>query len=127
MTRAFLGLGTNLGDRRGELLRAVTTLEKTGELVGVSNLYETEPVGGPPQDPFLNIVVALETTQTPEELLATCQALETTAERIREFHFAVDLQPKEYVAEAFLEAFEKDYGSVENQRILLVRQACEPF
>ena len=75
MTRAFLGLGTNLGDRRGELLRAVTTLEKTGELVGVSNLYETEPVG------------ALETTQTPEELLATCQALETTAERIRTVRF----------------------------------------
>jgi 2-amino-4-hydroxy-6-hydroxymethyldihydropteridine diphosphokinase len=87
MTRAFLGLGTNLGDRRGELLRAVTTLEKTGELVGVSNLYETEPVGGPPQDPFLNIVVALETTQTPEELLVTCQALETTAERVRTVRF----------------------------------------
>lgn len=44
-----------------------------------------------------------------------------TAQRVREYRFAVDLQPAEYVAEAILEEFQKNFGSVENQRILLAR------
>ena len=83
MTRAFLGLGTNLGDRRGELRRAIATLSAAGDVVAVSSLYETEPVGGPPQDDFLNVVVELDTDNTPEELLARCQDLEVQAKRRR--------------------------------------------
>jgi 2-amino-4-hydroxy-6-hydroxymethyldihydropteridine diphosphokinase len=80
MTRAFLALGSNLGDRRAELRRAVASLP---DLVAVSALYETEPVGGPAQSDFLNLVVQLETDATPRELLVRCQRLEAAAGRRR--------------------------------------------
>ena len=80
MTRAFLALGSNIGDRRAQLRRAVAALP---DLVAVSALYETDPVGGPAQDDYLNLVVQLETRSTPRELLARCQELEAAAERRR--------------------------------------------
>jgi 2-amino-4-hydroxy-6-hydroxymethyldihydropteridine diphosphokinase len=83
MTRAFLGLGTNLGDRQGELRSAIERLEVHGDVVAVSGLYETEPVGGPEQGKFLNLVVELETEDTPEMLLLRCQDLEVAAQRVR--------------------------------------------
>lgn len=83
MTRAFLGLGSNLGDRAGELARAVASLEAAGDLVAVSSVYETDPVGGPEQDDFLNIVVELDTQDSPERLLERCQELEQAAKRVR--------------------------------------------
>ncbi len=83
MTRAFLGLGTNLGDRQAELARAVSTLRSAGDVVGVSSLYETEPVGGVEQGKFLNLVVELDTTDSPERLLERCQQLEEIAQRVR--------------------------------------------
>ncbi len=82
--RAFLGLGTNLGDRAGYLRRAVATLEAAGDVVAVSPLYETEPVGGPAgQGPYLNLVVELRTVDSPHRLLERCQALEQDAARVR--------------------------------------------
>ncbi len=78
--RAFLGLGSNIGDRRATLRAAVGAIP---ELVAVSPVYETEPVGGPDQGPFLNIVVELDTERSPEELLALCQELEQAAGRVR--------------------------------------------
>jgi 2-amino-4-hydroxy-6-hydroxymethyldihydropteridine diphosphokinase len=82
MTRAFLALGSNLGDRAFELRRAVAALD---EATAVSSVYETEPVGGPDgQGPYLNMVVQLETRRSPRELLGTCRALEQTAQRRRE-------------------------------------------
>jgi 2-amino-4-hydroxy-6-hydroxymethyldihydropteridine diphosphokinase len=82
--RAFIGLGSNLGDRRAYLRAAVDQLEAAGDVVAVSPLYETEPVGGPPgQQNFLNVVVGLVTTDSPRALLERCQALETTANRER--------------------------------------------
>lgn len=83
MTRAFLGLGTNLGDREAHLRAAVGRLAEVGDVVAVSGLYETEPVGGPPQGLFLNLVVELETEDTPEGLLGRCQELEEAARRVR--------------------------------------------
>jgi len=83
MTRAFLGLGTNLGDREAHLRAAVGQLAEAGDVVAVSSLYETEPVGGPPQGLFLNLVVELDTDDTPEALLGRCQALEVAAQRVR--------------------------------------------
>jgi 2-amino-4-hydroxy-6-hydroxymethyldihydropteridine diphosphokinase len=80
MTRAFLGLGSNLGDREEHLATAVRALDG---VVAVSPVYETEPVGGPDQDDFLNIVVELDTPLAPRELLAVCQALERAAIRVR--------------------------------------------
>jgi 2-amino-4-hydroxy-6-hydroxymethyldihydropteridine diphosphokinase len=82
MARAFLGLGSNLGDRVGFLREAVATLP---DLVGVSPVYETDPVGGPEdQGAYLNLVAELDTSLTPRELLEVCRACERAAERVRE-------------------------------------------
>jgi len=79
--RAYLGLGSNLGDRRAHLRAAVDALP---DVVAVSPVYETTPVGGPPgQSPYLNLVVALETTRSPRDLLDAAQRLETAAGRVR--------------------------------------------
>lgn len=81
MTRAFIGLGSNLGDRRGYLRNAVAALP---DVVAVSPVYETAPVGGPPgQDAFLNCVVELDTELTARDLLDVCRRLEANAERVR--------------------------------------------
>jgi 2-amino-4-hydroxy-6-hydroxymethyldihydropteridine diphosphokinase len=80
--RAFLGLGSNLGDRRAYLRAAV---ERLPDIVAVSPLYETDPVGGPPgQGAYLNGVVELWTSRTPRELLAAAQAAEAAAGRVRD-------------------------------------------
>ncbi len=81
--RAYLGLGSNLGDSRQILVDAVETLRSGGEVVAVSSLYRTEPVGGPEQDPFLNLVVGLDTTASPQELLEWSRSLERSANRRR--------------------------------------------
>jgi 2-amino-4-hydroxy-6-hydroxymethyldihydropteridine diphosphokinase len=82
--RAFIGLGSNLGDPRAYLRTAVDQLRTAGDVVAVSPLYETEPVGGPPgQQNYLNIVVELRTADSPRALLERCQALEASAHRER--------------------------------------------
>lgn len=81
MTRAFLSLGSNLGDRRQFLSEAVGSLGAS--VRAVSPVYETDPVGGPEQARFLNLVVELETDLGPRELLAVCHRLESGAQRAR--------------------------------------------
>ena len=80
MTRAFLGLGSNLGDRRAHLRAAVAGLP---DVVAVSPVYETDPVGGPAQDPYLNCVVELSTELSPRQLLDVAHRLEQDAARVR--------------------------------------------
>ena len=80
MKRAFLALGSNLGDRRALLAAAVATLD---EVVAISPVYETDPVGGPDQGPYLNIVVELRTERSARELLGTALELEAAAGRRR--------------------------------------------
>jgi 2-amino-4-hydroxy-6-hydroxymethyldihydropteridine diphosphokinase len=83
LTRAFLSLGSNLGDRWQHLRDAVTSLQSAG-LVGVSPVYETEPVGGPSgQDRYLNLVVELDTDLDARQLLAIARRLEAAAGRVR--------------------------------------------
>lgn len=77
---AHLGLGSNLGDREAHLREAVASLD---EVVAVSGAYESEPLGGPEQGPYLNAVVALETARSPRALLVECQRLEALAGRVR--------------------------------------------
>jgi len=76
----FLGLGSNLGDRWARLRDAVAALP---DVVAVSPVYETEPVGGPEQGPFLNLVVELDTSLDPHQLLALAHELEAAAGRVR--------------------------------------------
>ena len=66
MTRAFLGLGSNMGERMGYLKAAVAAI---GDCVAVSGVYETDPVGGPDQDRFLNVVAELDTDHSDRDLL----------------------------------------------------------
>jgi 2-amino-4-hydroxy-6-hydroxymethyldihydropteridine diphosphokinase len=82
--RAYLGLGSNLGDRLANLLRAVELLAATPgvRVVRSSRVYETEPVG-PPQPDYLNAVVEVETTLPARELLEGCLAVERRMGRVR--------------------------------------------
>jgi len=83
--RAYLALGSNLGDRLAHLQLAVDALAGTPgvRVDALSRVYETAPVGGPPQDAYLNAVVAIETDLDPHELLRRCQEIEQLAARER--------------------------------------------
>jgi 2-amino-4-hydroxy-6-hydroxymethyldihydropteridine diphosphokinase len=85
VTRAYLALGSNLGDRLASLQGAVDSLAGAAgvRVDALSRVYETAPVGGPPQDPFLNAVVAIDTDLDPHALLAVAQRLERDAHRVR--------------------------------------------
>ncbi|MFL5959777.1 MAG: 2-amino-4-hydroxy-6-hydroxymethyldihydropteridine diphosphokinase [Gaiellaceae bacterium] len=85
MTRAYVALGANLGDRERALREAVAALgaEEGIEVVAVSTLRETEPVGVGEQPPFLNGAVALETALSARELLRRLLALEQRFGRVR--------------------------------------------
>lgn len=79
--RVLLGLGSNLGDRIAFLRGAVAGLEP--ELEAVSDVYETAPVGGPEQGPYLNLVALLRTSRPAREILVRAQELEAGAQRVR--------------------------------------------
>ena len=78
--RAFVALGSNLGDRWGHLRTGAALLP---DVVRASRVYETEPVGGPPQGPYLNMVLELSTAMSPEELLRRAKRAEAAAGRVR--------------------------------------------
>jgi 2-amino-4-hydroxy-6-hydroxymethyldihydropteridine diphosphokinase len=80
--RVLLGLGSNLGDRRRYLREAIDSL---GSVSAVSDVYETEPMGGPGgQGPYLNVVVAVDSDADPRTLLGMCRRLEAAAGRVRD-------------------------------------------
>jgi 2-amino-4-hydroxy-6-hydroxymethyldihydropteridine diphosphokinase len=78
MSVAYLGVGSNVGDRLGFCRRAVDELGRSTavRVEKVSSLYETSPIGGPPQRSFVNLAVRIATELTPQELLATCKDIE---------------------------------------------------
>lgn len=84
-TRAYIGLGSNLGDREASLRGALAALvaEPDVELVAVSALRETDPVGYADQPRFLNAAAEVETTLSPRELVARLLAIERTLGRTR--------------------------------------------
>ncbi len=83
--RAYLGLGSNLGDRLGHLQGAVDGLRAAAgvRVAAVSAVYETAPVGGPEQGPYLNAAVAIDTDLDPWQLLDLAHRLERDAQRVR--------------------------------------------
>jgi 2-amino-4-hydroxy-6-hydroxymethyldihydropteridine diphosphokinase len=87
--RAAIGLGSNVGDRLGLLQGAVDALADAPgiEVVAVSPVYETEPVGGPKQPRFLNAVILVDTTLDAATLLERAFAIETAYDRTREVHW----------------------------------------
>ena len=84
MTLAFLGLGSNLGDRLENLQRAVDVLDTTEgvRVLRSSRVYETEPVG-PPQPEYLNAVIEVETSLDPYGLLDAALTVENEMGRVR--------------------------------------------
>jgi 2-amino-4-hydroxy-6-hydroxymethyldihydropteridine diphosphokinase len=85
VTRAALGLGSNLGDRRAHLENAIATIAAAPgvTVVGISPFFETVAVGGPDQPNYLNAVVVIDTSITPDALLALAQRCEADAHRVR--------------------------------------------
>ena len=84
-TLAYLGLGTNLGDRESYLAQALKELAglPTIEIGAVSSIYETAPVGLTDQPDFLNLVVSVRTTLSPRELMDALLHIENKMGRVR--------------------------------------------
>ncbi|MDO5793360.1 MAG: 2-amino-4-hydroxy-6-hydroxymethyldihydropteridine diphosphokinase [Turicibacter sp.] len=86
MNKAYLGLGSNLGDKKHYLYDAIQWLNRHEQItiVQLSSLYETAPWGYTDQDVFMNLVVEVETSLNPIELLDVCQSIENELGRVRE-------------------------------------------
>jgi len=82
---ACIALGSNLGDRETHLAGAIAALRRSPgtEVVAVSAVYETDPVGPPPQGPYLNAAVRVETALAPGELLDCLRRIEASQGRHR--------------------------------------------
>ncbi len=89
MAKAYLGLGSNIGNKKENIKNALDLLESHKEIqvINVSSYYETDPVGYVDQDCFLNIVVAIETNLKPKALLSYCNEIENELKRIRKIRW----------------------------------------
>jgi 2-amino-4-hydroxy-6-hydroxymethyldihydropteridine diphosphokinase len=78
VTIAYIGVGSNVGERTSFCRRAVEELASIPgiSVEAVSSLYETSPVGGPPQRSFVNLVVKIDTAGSPDDLLKVCKTIE---------------------------------------------------
>lgn len=85
MERAYVGLGSNIGDRERHLEHALRRLAGAAALEAVSGVYETEPVGYLQQPPFLNAVARVGTSLGPRGLLALARDIEAERNRERAF------------------------------------------
>ncbi|MDM8531990.1 2-amino-4-hydroxy-6-hydroxymethyldihydropteridine diphosphokinase [Anaerolineales bacterium HSG25] len=81
MANIYLALGTNMGNRLANLRQAITALAPMVTVTATSSVYETAPVYVTNQPNFLNMVLAAQTTLTPDELLTYLKTLETTIGR----------------------------------------------
>ena len=87
---AYVGLGSNLGRRERNIEAALNALQTTRgvEVVAISSLYETDPVGGPEEQPrFINAAAHVRTTLGPARLLAVCNQIEDALGRQREIRW----------------------------------------
>ncbi|MBW3114738.1 MULTISPECIES: 2-amino-4-hydroxy-6-hydroxymethyldihydropteridine diphosphokinase [Bacillaceae] len=87
MNTAYISLGSNMGDRESYLEKAINILGSHGkiEVTKRSSMYETDPVGFTEQDQFLNMVIEIRTSLSPETLLHQCLQVEIDLGREREF------------------------------------------
>lgn len=84
MAEVFLSLGTNLGDKKMNLERAICEIKhKIGTVTAISSIYESKSWGFDVEDSFFNIMIELNTSLEPEQLLRDCQAIEIKLGRIR--------------------------------------------
>lgn len=88
MTKCYLGVGSNLGNRKENIRRAVELLKSSKiKVKKISTIIETEPVGGPPQGKFLNAVLEVNTNLKPRALLETLKSIEEKLGRKRSVRF----------------------------------------
>lgn len=85
MATVYLGLGSNLGDREANIRRGLAILSEHEdiEVLKVSSLHETEPVGGPPQGPYLNGTAKIDTDLMPLDLLSQLKMAERRLGRVK--------------------------------------------
>ncbi len=85
MPKAYIGLGSNMGEREDNINRAIDALDSTDgiDVAKMSSIYETEPVGYLDQPDFLNAVVEIDTDLAPKELLARTKSIEKQLRRRR--------------------------------------------
>jgi len=84
MAIVYLALGSNLGDRRHHIEKAVAELKSCGvKVLKLSTVIETDPVGGPLQGKFLNAVLKAGTLHSPEELIVFIQSIERKLGRVK--------------------------------------------
>ena len=77
MSRVFLGLGSNLGDKREYINKALVFIEeRIGDIIALSGFYETEPWGYESSETYINAVVEISTCMKPDELLLVTQEIE---------------------------------------------------
>ncbi len=82
--RAYLGLGSNLGDRRQYLRSGLDGLKRIADVVAISSVYETEPFDVDTEQPmFLNMAVTIETSLDPSSLLSALKRIERRNQRVR--------------------------------------------
>lgn len=89
MHQVYLSIGSNIGDRKAQLQQAIAALQADSaiDVVRVSSIYETAPVGGVVQDDFYNCAVYLETSLSATELLQRIQQIEQNQKRRRLIHW----------------------------------------
>ena len=87
MKKAYLGIGTNIGDRYNNIMNAIDSLKHLPltQVVAISDVYETEPWGYEQQDDFLNVCVEIETELSPKTILGACLGIEAAFGRERPF------------------------------------------
>ena len=83
MASAFIGIGSNLGDREATVRSAIDALRSLDDRLTISSIYETDPVGFTDQPNFLNAVARLETDLTAREVLVELQRIEAAHLRVR--------------------------------------------
>lgn len=84
MSRCAVGIGSNLGERLQNLRAAVDGLASVSRIAAASSVYETAPIGGPDQGPFLNAVVVIDTARSPHSLLRELLVIERSRGRVRD-------------------------------------------
>jgi 2-amino-4-hydroxy-6-hydroxymethyldihydropteridine diphosphokinase len=93
-TIAYIGLGSNIGDKKANCLKAAELLAEAGQVIRISSLYYTEPIGFNEQEDFINAVAAVDTILSPRDLLRLCLSIEERLGRKRTVRWgprAVDL------------------------------------
>ena len=84
MKTVYIGIGSNLGDRKDNILQAVEQMDAGGvHVVSLSSIIETEPQGGPPQNKYMNAVREAQTEFSPPDLLTFLQGIEKSLGRLR--------------------------------------------